>query len=69
MKVHQSLKTELEEKAVQLQEAEKRYNRKVSEIREEKELEAQAKQHLQESYTVMLDEKDEKLQVLQMQVG
>jgi len=69
MKVHQSLKTELEEKAVQLQEAEKRYNRKVAESREEKELETQAKQHLQESYAVMLDEKDEKLQVLQTQVG
>ncbi len=69
MKVHQSMKTELEEKTSQVQEAEKRYNRKVAENREEKELETQAKQHLQESYTVMLDEKDEKLRVLQTQVG
>ena len=55
MKVHQSMKSELEEKVVQLQEAEKKYSRKVAESWEERELDAQAKKHLQESYSGMLE--------------
>ena len=63
------MKSELEEKAVHLQEAEKKYSRKVTESREERELDAQAKKHLQETYSDILEEKEEKLRVLQTQVG
>ena len=55
------MKSEMEEKVVQLQEAEKKCSRKVAESREERKQDAQANKHLQESYSDMLEENEEKL--------
>ena len=67
MKVNQSLKEDIESQRSSYDNMEKKLNRKVSELQEVRELDAQAKQHLGDSYRIMLDEKDEKLSVLQTQ--
>ncbi len=42
--------------------------RRISELKEQTQLDQLSKQHLEENYTFMLDEKDEHIKVMQMQV-
>ena len=48
--------------------AEKKLQRKVAELQEVRELDLQAKTHMEDSFRVMVEEKDEKINVLQTQV-
>ena len=59
---HNTLKTFSEEN-------EKKYQQKVSEMREVQALDHQAKAHMEEAFRLTLEEKDEKISVMQMQVG
>ena len=59
---HNTLKTFSEEN-------EKKCQQKVSEMREVQALDHQAKAHMEEAFRLTLEEKDEKISVMQMQVG
>ena len=48
--------------------AEKKLMRKLSELQEVRELDMQAKAHMEDSFRLMGEEKDEKISVLQTQV-
>ena len=48
--------------------AEKKLQRKLSELKEVRELDLQAKAHMEESFRLMGEEKEEKISVLQTQV-
>lgn len=48
--------------------AEKQLQRKISELQEVRELDLQAKTHMEESFRLMAEEKEEKISVLQTQV-
>ena len=49
--------------------SEKKFQRKLSEMKEIQQLDQQAKMHMEESFRLSLEEKDEKINVMQMQVG
>ena len=59
---HDALKTFSEEN-------EKKCQQKMSEMREVQALDHQAKAHMEEAFRLTLEEKDEKINVMQMQVG
>lgn len=54
---------------VSLSRAEDKHRRQISELREQIQLDSQAKRDLENNYSLMLDEKDETIQVLRMKVG
>ena len=64
MEGYRSLQQEMDA----LRESERRSQRKISELLEVQQLDQQAKAHLEGSYQLSLEEKDEKIGVLQMQV-
>lgn len=68
MKVHQSLQKEQEALKLASAGMEKKLQRKVSELQEVRELDLRAKTHMEDSFRVMMEEKDEKINVLQTQV-
>lgn len=68
MKVHQGLQKEQESMKLSMAGAEKKFQRKLSELQEVRELDLQAKTHMEDSFRVMAEEKEEKINVLQMQV-
>ena len=69
MKVHQSLQKEQESLKLSSAGVERKFQRKLSELQEVRELDLQAKTHMEDSFRVMVEEKEEKINVLQMQVG
>ena len=68
MKVNQDLKADKEAQMNSFLDVERQLKRKLSELQEVRKLDAQAKQHLEDSYRAILEEEKEKLSVLQMQV-
>lgn len=68
-KAHQALQKEQDSLKLSGVETEKRLMRKLAELEEVRTLDLQAKTHMEESFRLMAEEKEEKLNVLQMQVG
>lgn len=68
LKVHQSLQKEQDALKMSSAGAEKQLQRKISELQEVRELDLQAKTHMEESFRLMAEEKEEKISVLQTQV-
>jgi len=54
---------------VSISRTEERHRRQISELKEQIQLDSQAKRDLENNYSLMLDEKDEMIQVLRMKVG
>lgn len=69
MKTHLSLQKEQETLKLASAGAEKKLQRKLSELQEVRELDSQAKAHMEESFRLMGEEKDERISVLQTQVS
>ncbi len=69
MKVHQGLQKEQESLKLSAAGSEKKLQRKLLEIQEVRDLDRQAKTHMEDSFRVMVEEKEEKINVLQTQVG
>ena len=69
MEAHRSLQKEHDSLKTSFTETEKKFQRKLSEMKEIQQLDQQAKAHMEESFRLSLEEKDEKINVMQMQVG
>ena len=69
MEAYRSLQKENQSLKTTSAEIEKKAQRKEAERKEIQNLDQQAKAHLEESFRVMLEEKEEKIQVMQTQVG
>ena len=69
MEAHRNLQKEHDSLKTTSADSEKKFQRKLSEMKEIQQLDQQAKMHMEESFRLSLEEKDEKINVMQMQVG
>ena len=69
MEAHRNLQKEHDSLKTTFTDSEKKFQRKLSEMKEIQQLDQQAKMHMEESFRLSLEEKDEKINVMQMQVG
>ena len=69
MKAYQSLQKEQDSLRLSAAGTEKKLQRKLSELEEVRALDLQAKTHMEESFRLMSEEKDEKINVMQTQVS
>ena len=69
MEAHRNLQKEHDSLKTSFTEAEKKFQRKLSEMKEIQQLDQQAKAHMEDSFRLSLEEKDEKINVMQMQVN
>ena len=69
MEAHRNLQKEHDSLKTTFADSEKKFQRKLSEMKEIQQLDQQAKMHMEESFRLSLEEKDEKINVMQMQVG
>ena len=68
MEAHRNLQKEHDSLKTNFADSEKKFQRKLSEMKEVQQLDQQAKAHMEESFRLSLEEKDEKINVMQMQV-
>jgi hypothetical protein len=68
MESYKKLEAVLQEKEASVVSIEKKYQRKLSEANEAHELDRQAKAHMEETFRLALEEKEEKIAVMQTQV-
>ena len=68
MEAHRNLQKEHDSLKTNFTDSEKKFQRKLSEMKEIQQLDQQAKVHMEDSFRLSLEEKDEKINVMQMQV-
>ena len=68
MEAHRNLQKEHDSLKTTFADSEKKFQRKLSEMKEIQQLDQQAKAHMEDSFRLSLEEKDEKINVMQMQV-
>ena len=68
MEAHRNLQKEHDSLKTTFADSEKKFQRKLSEMKEIQQLDQQAKVHMEDSFRLSLEEKDEKINVMQMQV-
>ena len=69
MEAYKNLEKEYSTLQTSSTEVERKARQRVSEIKEAQDLDRQAKAHMEEAFQLTLEEKDEKISVMQMQVG
>ena len=69
MEAYKNLEKEFSTLQTSSADVERKAKQRISETKEAHELDRQAKAHMEDAFRLALEEKDEKISVMQMQVG